>query len=350
MRRLHFFAILLGALLAPTLTAQQQSPPAQRATGTVKSDATAILVDVVVRDKRGDPITDLSAADFEVEEDGVAQQVGSVTLFSSPSRRRRPRPRKPAPTAAPRRGEAADDAGATAGRRAGVRPAVARSARRSRTGPRLATSPRPRATRRIGVFGIDLSLKIYQGYTGDAALLKKAIEEVGARSSSQFESNSSDANSRAIGATNAMNTVLAGVAAGGPGAAQAARRPAVPRLRRRWPRWQRRTMETFEVLERDQQGYATSNSLLALVNSMRTLPGPQVRHLLLRGAGHPAGRRRAVPIRHRHGQPRQRQHLRHGRGRLAHREHQQGDARQHQRGRSAYPRQESHRRRHRHRR
>ena len=32
-------------------------------------------------------------------------------------------------------------------------------------------------------------------------------------------------------------------------------------------------METFDVLERDQQGYATSNSLLALVNSMRALPG-----------------------------------------------------------------------------
>ena len=36
---------------------------------------------------------------------------------------------------------------------------------------------------------------------------------------------------------------------------------------------ERRTLETFEVLERDQQGYATSNSLLALVNSMRLLPG-----------------------------------------------------------------------------
>ncbi|MGH9799364.1 MAG: VWA domain-containing protein, partial [Blastocatellia bacterium] len=35
----------------------------------------------------------------------------------------------------------------------------------------------------------------------------------------------------------------------------------------------RRTLETFEVLERDQQGYATSNALLAVVNSMRSLPG-----------------------------------------------------------------------------
>ena len=121
--------VVLAGLLAPPLVAQQQAPPAQRATGTVKSDATAILVDIVVRDKRGDPVTDLSAADFEVEEDGVRQQVGSVTLFSSPE-----------PAAAERvaqagsgcggdcRAKAADRAGAAAGDRAGVRPSVARGA------------------------------------------------------------------------------------------------------------------------------------------------------------------------------------------------------------------------------
>jgi hypothetical protein len=36
---------------------------------------------------------------------------------------------------------------------------------------------------------------------------------------------------------------------------------------------QRRTLETFEMLERDQQGLSTSNALLAVVNSMRLLPG-----------------------------------------------------------------------------
>ena len=101
MRRLHWLPILLVALLAPTLSAQQQPPPAQRATGIVKSDATAILVDVVVRDKRGDPILDLTAADFEVEEDGVRQQVGSVTLFSTPDPAAPVESRRPAPTAAP---------------------------------------------------------------------------------------------------------------------------------------------------------------------------------------------------------------------------------------------------------
>ena len=42
-----------------------------------------ILVDVVVRDRKGQPVRDLTAADFEVLEDGVTQKVGSFTPFLS---------------------------------------------------------------------------------------------------------------------------------------------------------------------------------------------------------------------------------------------------------------------------
>jgi VWFA-related protein len=61
--------------------------------------------------------------------------------------------------------------------------------------------------------------------------------------------------------------------AAGAGAAQAAQTAGGAAPAAIFAEMERRTMETFEVLERDQQGYATSNSLLALVNSMRTLPG-----------------------------------------------------------------------------
>jgi VWFA-related protein len=40
---------------------------------------TAILVDVVVRDRKGKPVTDLTAADFEVYEDRVAQRIDTFT-------------------------------------------------------------------------------------------------------------------------------------------------------------------------------------------------------------------------------------------------------------------------------
>ena len=41
--------------------------------------ATAITVDVVVRDRHGKPVTDLKKEDFELLEDGVRQDVGDMT-------------------------------------------------------------------------------------------------------------------------------------------------------------------------------------------------------------------------------------------------------------------------------
>ena len=46
------------------------------------SRATAILVDVVVRDKKGGLITGLRQTDFEVLEDGVAQKIGSFSIVN----------------------------------------------------------------------------------------------------------------------------------------------------------------------------------------------------------------------------------------------------------------------------
>jgi len=269
-----WISIAIVGLLVPTVIAQQPAPPAQRATGTVKSDATAILVDIVVRDKRGDPVTDLSAADFEVEEDGVKQQVGSVTLFTSTEPAAATDSRKPAAAAAVTAAPKLPTAPAPPPVIALVFDRLSPEARSLAHKAALGYVAKAESNASIGVFGIDLSLTIYQGYTGDAALLKKAIEEVGNRSTSQFDSSGrADANARAIGATNAMNTMLAGVAAGGPGAAQAGQAAGGAAPAAQMAEMERRTMETFDVLERDQQGYATSNSLLALINSMRTLPG-----------------------------------------------------------------------------
>src|SRR5262245_26448040 len=72
-------ATMVAALLAtPAGLAQQQAP--QRA-GTVAEGVRAVLVDVVVRDKRGLPVRDLAETDFELLEDGVRQKIGSFTPF-----------------------------------------------------------------------------------------------------------------------------------------------------------------------------------------------------------------------------------------------------------------------------
>src|SRR4051812_12940211 len=72
---------VIAAVMVLTLTAgaAQQQAPAQRAPGMVRDGVTAVLVDVVVRDKRGQPVHDLTRADFELLEDGVPQSIGAFT-------------------------------------------------------------------------------------------------------------------------------------------------------------------------------------------------------------------------------------------------------------------------------
>ena len=253
----------------------EQPPPAQRATGIEKAEAMAILVDVVVRDRRGDPVLDLGPEDFEIFEDGVRQDVGSVTLFTSPeSARTADAPRAPGnetPSAAPKVATATAPPPVIALVFDRLSPDGRALAHRAALG--YVAGEKTDAL--IGVFGIDLSLKLYQGYTHDAAALRAAIQTIGEHSSSTFNASAgrADATSRAAGTASAMSNFQQAASAGGPAAAQAGAAAGGAAPAAIAAEMERRTMETFDVLERDQQGYATSNSLLALVNSMRGLPG-----------------------------------------------------------------------------
>jgi hypothetical protein len=64
LRSLLRFVVLLAA--GTSLAGQQPAPPAQRATGAEGSNVTAIVVDVVVRDRQGNPLAGLTADDFQV--------------------------------------------------------------------------------------------------------------------------------------------------------------------------------------------------------------------------------------------------------------------------------------------
>src|SRR2546423_5672320 len=68
---------IAGAVLAASFAGEAQQVPPSRATGTVTTDVSAVLADVVIRDKHGMPVKDLQQADFELLEDGVPQTIGS---------------------------------------------------------------------------------------------------------------------------------------------------------------------------------------------------------------------------------------------------------------------------------
>src|SRR5262249_58961974 len=62
----------------PTKTTGQTQKPRNSDQGaTVRIGSEEVLLDVVVRDKKGRPVTDLKADEIEVYEDGVKQQINS---------------------------------------------------------------------------------------------------------------------------------------------------------------------------------------------------------------------------------------------------------------------------------
>ncbi len=187
-RRLSLvIGLLVAALHAPALVAQQP-PAAARAAAPSPTQVSAILVDVVVRDRKGDPVAGLTAEDFEIAEDGVVQTLGSLTpVFKS----------APAPVAA----SAPVTVPATgASTPAAVAPPAAPKVAAAQEAPevialvfdRLTADGRAlahtasmkylgategNARHYMGVYSIDVSLTTLQNFTRDMALIRKAVDE-----------------------------------------------------------------------------------------------------------------------------------------------------------------------------
>jgi VWFA-related protein len=258
-------------LLLTGAAGDAQQPPVQRAERTLNEGVTAVLVDVVVRDKRGQPVRDLTAADFEVLEDGVAQSIGSFTAFAPASASS-----LPAAAAAP----------AVPGGPAAPPPVNAGPAVTALVFDRLTPEARVLAVQAaqgylgtkeetsnyIGIFGIDLALTPYAPFTRNAARLRKALSDVSGRGSASFNSpegrqQKATADQQAAAAEQAAASAAA---AGGPGASAAIGTAPGDAL---LAQMQSKMIQDFDVMERDQQGYATTNGLFAVIRTLGRLPG-----------------------------------------------------------------------------
>jgi VWFA-related protein len=244
-----------------------------------ETTSTAIVVDVVVRDAKGVPLTDLTADDFEVYEDRVRQSIGSFGVASravgvAVSARKREGTTKVNPVPGV---ESADDGGSPA--EAGLTALVfdRLSADNRAIAQRAALSGIPlngELQDHTGIFTIDLQVNLVQGFTRDASAVRAGLQTIGGLSASQFQKRDRrivELQERRIQmAPQLASTVQqqrqvptqAGILGIGSMEVELAQN-----------RMESRMLEMFDTLEREQQGYSTTNALLSVVASLQELPG-----------------------------------------------------------------------------
>jgi VWFA-related protein len=255
----------------------------------VSIGAAEVVVDVVVRDAKGRIVKDLSAADFEIAEDGVAQDISSFRLVSRAADEvSEPAPESaPAATATPaaptRRGPAvlAEDSPAEVSAVAIVFDRLAHDARvRARDAASKFVKESLRTDDLVGVFVTDFSLRVLQPFTRDPELVRKAVDAVAYQQTSNAVSNAEQMRtlSQRVDSLQDTQTSLEGsIGSGGQGggAAAAAAGAAIGANAAELiaAEMTRRSLETFESIDRDQQGYATTDGLLAVVDALGRVPG-----------------------------------------------------------------------------
>ena len=315
-------AVVVGVAAATAIAAARQQPAPQRAQGTVRAGITAVLVDVVVHDKKGEPVRDIEGgASSKSRKTARRRPFASFTMVMDGK------------VPAPRAGVAAS---ATP---LGSRPAAGAAAMMD-AGPtvtalvfdRLAPESRKLAVQAaqnylgtrseapgyVGIFGIDLALSPYAPFTRDLSVLKAGLDKMAQRATST--SNSKDAREKAVALEQAADAASAGAAAAeassGPGGSNVGTGTGDAML----AQMQANMIRGFDSLERDQLGYSTTNGLFAIIEQMRRLPGRKSLVFFSEGMTLPTAVQPPVSRRDRRGQSCQRRHLHDGRRRSPRRE------------------------------
>ena len=144
---------------------------------TIRANTRLVVVDVVVTDKKGQPITGLKAEDFTVEENGKKQK---ISVFVAPGRRIG-RARTPAPAGI--LSNHPENVGTPAGRSDGF---VARCREFPLQGPGLRALADAEVRRwsrakldiRMAVFTLTDRLRVLQQFTSDPQVLLTAIKNL----------------------------------------------------------------------------------------------------------------------------------------------------------------------------
>jgi VWFA-related protein len=282
----------------PTLQPQQIQPaPGTPAVAeTVGVTAARVAVDLVVRDKKGRLVRDLKASDIEVLEDGMPQEVLSVRLVDIVGGARAlppPPPDRPTPPSAPSSSPAP---GPSVAPEADEHPLflaflfdrLSPQARRTAYDAAIEWLQRPAPARRyVGVFRIDQVLDTLRPFSDDDAGAAQAVHVILESTPTTYQAKSDREQLRGLRRTMlGLGGAGSPASAAGSSAAEFAGQEVGAQdigsgVQGLWERSiayfklraQIAMLEASEALERDQQGLTTVNSILALVNGLKTAPG-----------------------------------------------------------------------------
>lgn len=274
--------VLLTAAGHTDPAAQSAVQPSDRQS--FSSTTTAILVDVVVRDKKGRPVIDLSAADFNVAEDGVAQKVDTFTRVShgggigvGVAWRSPDKTVSVTPTATP--GAAADpDTPTDEATTALVFDHLSSESLRLAQRATLDYVPMSgESSVRVGVFATDPGVRVVQQFTTDRALVRKAVGRV-QPSGTSAEEEKAERSDELMGRRRelqgqASSTAATGVAASGIALARSASEIAQRESELHTIQTELNMLRSFDNLDRAHKGYDTALALLAVVQSLSHVPG-----------------------------------------------------------------------------
>jgi VWFA-related protein len=240
--------------------------------GTLKEGVTAVLVDVVVRDRRGQPVKDLTQADFEILEDGVPQTIGSFTpilegLLGSSTQIPPAAPAAAAPAPAPAAPVAAGPAVTAI-----VFHGSLESRKRAVQAAQSYLGQKEEMSNYIGIYGIDLSAVPLVPFTRNGYVVRQALNRMATGSSPGFNSpemqqQRADAESAAASAAATASNAAASAGAGNSGGVGTAAGDA------RLAEMQASIVSGFQEIDRNQSGYIAVDALLALVRTLGRLPG-----------------------------------------------------------------------------
>jgi len=261
--KLLAFAALAAAVL-PCFGQQNAPQRVADPQAAIRSTTQEVLLDVVVRDKKGRLVKDLSASDFEVSDDGAGQQLRSFRLVTGPDAA--PPSTEPVKSGVP--------AAATVDPLRQVRLVTLAF---DRLGPDGRNNIRQAVTELLkaemgpnvffAVFSIDQRLSVLQQYTADKELVRKAVAKVTATSSSLYKSESDQIEEelKTIAVQNQANATVATPANAAPnGGALAAAAMAQMTLN---------MLQFTQTLDRTLQGRSTIFALWALIKEQYRLPG-----------------------------------------------------------------------------